>query len=31
MNPTESTKTYQNYVDEKSPNSPIFKNCFRTF
>lgn len=31
MNPTESTKTYQNYVDEKSPNSPIFKNCFRAF
>lgn len=31
MDPLESTKTYQNYVDKKSPNSPIFKNCFNAF
>ena len=24
-------KEYQNYVDKKSPNSPIFKNCFNAF
>ena len=22
---------YQDYVDKKSPNSPIFKNCFNAF
>ena len=24
-------KNYQNYVDQKTPNSPIFKNCFNAF
>ena len=24
-------KEYQNYVDKKSPNSPIIKNCFNAF
>ena len=31
MNPLETNKTYQNYVDKKSPNSPILKNCFLAF
>ncbi len=31
MNPTESPKEYQKYVDKKSPNSPILKNCFNAF
>ena len=31
MDPVESTKTYQKYVDKKSPNSPILKNCFNAF
>lgn len=31
MNPIESKQTYQNYVDQKSPNSPIWKNCFNAF
>ncbi len=30
-NPTESQKTYKEYVDKKSPNSPILKNCFNAF
>ena len=30
-NPTETVKNYQNYVDQKSPNSPILKNCFNAF
>ena len=30
-NPTETKKTYQDYVDKKSPNSPILKNCFNAF
>ena len=30
-NPTETVKDYQNYVDQKSPNSPISKNCFNAF
>lgn len=30
-NPLESKKEYQNYVDQKSPNSPVFKNCFNAF
>lgn len=30
-NPTETVKDYQNYVDQKSPNSPILKNCFNAF
>ena len=31
MNPLETKKDYQNYVEEKSPNSPILKNCFNSF
>lgn len=30
-NPLETKETYQNYVDKKSPNSPIWKNCFNAF
>ena len=30
-NPTETKKDYQDYVDKKSPNSPILKNCFNAF
>lgn len=31
MDPIESQKNYQKYVDKKSPNSPIIKNCFNAF
>ena len=31
MDPIETQKDYQNYVDQKSPNSPILKNCFNAF
>ena len=31
MNPLETKQTYQDYVNKKSPNSPIFKNCFNAF
>ena len=31
MDPLESKKTYQDYVDKKSPNSKILKNCFNAF
>ena len=31
MQPIESQKKYQEYVDKKSPNSPILKNCFNAF
>ena len=31
MKPLDSKNEYQNYVDKKSPNSPIFKNCFHAF
>ena len=31
MNPIETKKDYQTYVDKKSPNSPILKNCFNAF
>ena len=31
MNPLDTKKNYQNYVDKKSPNSPIIKNCFNAF
>lgn len=31
MNPLETKQDYQNYVDKKSPNSPIIKNCFNAF
>ena len=27
----ESKEDYQKYVDQKTPNSPIFKNCFNAF
>ncbi len=30
-NPTESQEAYKKYVDKKSPNSPILKNCFNAF
>ena len=30
-NPLDTQKNYQDYVDKKSPNSPIFKNCFNAF
>ncbi len=31
MKPIETKKEYQDYVDKKSPNSPIIKNCFNAF
>ncbi len=31
MEPLDSNKSYQNYVNKKTPNSPIFKNCFNAF
>lgn len=31
MNPQYTKKDYQNYVDQKTPNSPILKNCFNAF
>ena len=31
MNPLDTKNEYQNYVDNKSPNSPIIKNCFKAF
>ena len=30
-NPLETQKDYQEYVNQKSPNSPILKNCFNAF
>ena len=30
-NPLESKQAYQEYVNKKSPNSPIVKNCFNAF
>ena len=30
-NPLDSQKSYQEYVDKKSPNSPILKNCINAF
>ncbi len=30
-NPLATNKDYQNYVNKKSPNSPILKNCFNAF
>lgn len=30
-NPLETPQKYSKYVDEKSPNSPIFKNCLNAF
>jgi len=31
MKPIETKKDYQDYVNKKSPNSPILKNCFNSF
>ena len=31
MKPINTQKEYQEYVDKKSPNSPIIKNCFNAF
>ena len=31
MKPLDTKKDYQDYVNKKSPNSPIFKNCFNAF
>ena len=31
MKPIETKKQYQEYVNQKSPNSPIIKNCFNAF
>lgn len=31
MDPLDTKKDYQAYVDQKSPNSPIWKNCFNAF
>ena len=31
MKPLDSKQNYQDYVDEKSPNYPILKNCFNAF
>ena len=31
MKPINTQKEYQEYVDKKSPNSPIVKNCFNAF
>ncbi len=30
-NPLDTTKDYQDYVNQKSPNSPILKNCLYAF
>ncbi|MCI8654459.1 MAG: stage V sporulation protein AC [Clostridia bacterium] len=31
MKPLDTQKDYQDYVEQKSPNSPIIKNCFNAF
>ena len=31
MKPIETKQEYSDYVDQKSPNSPIWKNCFNAF
>ena len=31
MKPIETKSEYRQYVDKKSPNSPILKNCFNAF
>lgn len=31
MDKIETNKQYQDYVDKKTPNSPIIKNCFNAF
>ena len=30
-NPMDTQQNYQEYVNQKSPNSPILKNCFNSF
>ena len=30
-NPMDTNSNYQEYVNKKSPNSPILKNCFNSF
>ena len=30
-NPLDTQRNYQEYVNQKSPNSPILKNCFNAF
>lgn len=30
-NPLDSQKSYQEYVDKKTPNSPLLKDCFNAF
>ena len=30
-NPMDTNTSYQKYVNKKSPNSPILKNCFNSF
>lgn len=31
MKPIETAQEFSDYVDQKSPNSPILKNCFNAF
>lgn len=31
MDPIENKQQYQQYVEKKSPNSPILRNCFNAF
>ena len=31
LSPLDSKNNYQSYVNQKSPNSPILKNCFNSF
>lgn len=31
MEPLDTNKSYQNFTNKKSPNSPILKNCFNAF
>lgn len=31
MDKIQTNQEYQTYVDQKSPNSPILKNCFNAF
>ena len=31
MKPIQSKEEYQTYVEQKTPNSPIIKNCFNAF
>ena len=31
MEPINTNQEYSNYVDKKTPNSPILKNCFNAF